>query len=193
MKKRGKQKSKTHRADKVDKTDKSNKSGIFLLLRYVLAVLFGVFLSLFYKTFLPLTIWPVYFLLKIFYNPIISGNLITISNFSIEIIGACVAGSAYFLLLILNLTTTMKIKKRIKSIIFSFSLLLFLNILRIFLLSVMYLEGSVFFDFTHKLFWYFLSIIFVVAIWFLTTWIFKIKEIPVYSDLKFLIRNIKTN
>jgi len=170
---------------KKRKRDKKNFSdAIALISRYLILLIFGIFLSVFYRVFLPLTLWPVYFLLKIFYDVSLTGNILSISGAKIEIISACVAGSAYYLLLILNLTTSMKARQRFYSIAFSFLSLLVLNILRIFFLSILYLENFAFFDFTHKLFWYFLSIIFVIGIWFLTIKIFKIKNIPVYSDIK---------
>lgn len=166
---------------------KRDKSVLSIFVRYLILILFGIFLSLFYKIFSPLTIWPVYFLLKIFYDVSVLGNTIFIDGVKIELINACIAGSAYYLLLILNLTTSMKAKQRVYSIIFSFVSLLILNILRIFLLSILYIENFAFFDITHKLFWYALSILFVVGIWFLTVKIFKIKNIPVYSDVKTLL------
>lgn len=149
-------------------------------------ILFGISLSLFYKIFLPLTLWPVYFLLRIFYDVFITGNILSVVGIKIELINACIAGSAYYLLLVLNLTTNMKARQRFYSIIFSFSSFLILNILRIFFLSILYIKNFVFFDITHKLFWYALSVLFVVGIWFLTVKLFKIKNIPVYSDIKML-------
>ena len=66
-----------------------------------------------------------------------------------------------------------------------------LNILRIFFLSILTINNSQFFDFAHKLFWYLLSTIFVIGIWFLTIKIFKIKSIPGYTDIKYFAKNIK--
>ena len=164
-----------------------------LFLRYMILVLVALpNLYLFYFIFTPLTIYPIYFLLQIFYEPSLNGNLITIGKFSIELIGACIGGSAYYLLLILNLSTSnIKIKKRIKMILISFISLLILNILRIFLLSLMFLSDSVWFNLTHELFWYVGSVIFVVGIWIFEVKYFRIKEIPVHSDLKFLWRKIR--
>ena len=51
--------------------------------------------------------------------------------------------------------------------------------------------NSPYFDFTHLLFWYLLSTIFVVAIWFLIVKIYKIKEIPIYSDVMLIYSEIK--
>ena len=167
---------------------KDIKSFISVFERYLILIVLGIFLFIFYKIFSPLTIWPSYFLLKFFYNASLSGNFILLDGARIEIIDACVAGSAYYLLLILNLTTKMTLTKRFYSIVFSFSSFLVLNILRIFFLSILFIENFAFFDITHKLFWYALSIVFVIGIWFLTTWIFKIREIPVYSEIRELFK-----
>ena len=70
----------------------------------------------------------------------------------------------------------------------SFILFLIINILRIFFLSLLFISGSSWFDFTHELFWYLVSIVFVVGIWFTEVKLFKIKEIPFYSDLKLLYK-----
>lgn len=176
----------------MKKKRKKERNILHIFIRYLILVVLEIFFP-FYKIFLPLTIWPVYFLLSIFYNVSIIGSIILVSGAKIEIVNACVAGSAYYLLLILNLTTSMKSKQRIYSLLFSFFSLFILNILRIFSLSILYIEDFVLFDITHKLFWYFLSTGFVVGIWFLTVWLFKIKNVPVYSDIKMLIRFINLN
>lgn len=159
-----------------------------IALRYFILILVGIpNLWVFYLVFTPLTIYPVYFLLGLFYDVVLSGNQILINNaIPIDIIKPCVAGSAYYLLLILNLTIPMQIKKRTKMLLFSFSSLLVLNVLRIFFLSLLFASGAPSFDITHKLFWYLGSTIFVIGIWFAGTKIFKVKEIPIYSDLKHL-------
>jgi exosortase/archaeosortase family protein len=163
--------------------------------RYLILILAAVpNLWLFYLIFTPLTVYPVHWLLGIFYNTsVLSDNIIFINqSIPIELIGACIAGSAYYLLLILNLTTReIVLKKRIRMLLFAFGAFLAVNILRIFLLSLMVISGSNFFDITHKIFWYSLSTIFVVAIWFAEVKIFKIKAIPFYSDIKFLYKRIK--
>jgi exosortase/archaeosortase family protein len=170
------------------------KSKIFdIAIRYIILLIIGILgTSFFYLIFSFLTIQPVYLLLKIFFNPSLASNIIIINNLPIEIIGACIAGSAYYLLLILNLSMpNIKLGKRVSLLLLSFSLLLILNILRIFLLSVLYVSQFSFFDITHKLFWYVGSIVFVVGIWFLSVSLFKIKEIPFYSDIKSLSKDIK--
>lgn len=165
-----------------------------ILIRYVILLLVALpNLWIFYFIFTPLTVYPVYFFLSLFLNVSLIGNTILVGGeFPIEIIKACIAGSAYYLLLILNLSTPkIKPQKRFNMIFLSFAFLLFLNILRIFLLSIMSLSGSSWFDITHKLFWYLGSIVFVIGIWFAEVKLFKIKEIPFYSDMKFLFKTIK--
>ncbi len=115
--------------------------------------------------------------------------MILANNFTVEIIEACVAGSAYYLILIFNLALPkIKLHKRLKMISFAFIVLLFINILRIFSLSLMFAGDFYLFDMAHKLFWYLGSIIFVVGIWFAEVKLFKIKEIPIYSDIKLLYK-----
>jgi exosortase/archaeosortase family protein len=168
-----------------------NKDVSNLFIRYFILLLVAIpNLWIFYLIFTPITIYPVYLLFNLFFDATLSGNIITIGRFSIELVDACIAGSAYYLLLILNLSTP-KIKKRMKIILLSFIPLLIINILRIFLLGTAFVSGYLWFDVTHKLFWYFGSIIFVIGIWFTEVKLFKIKEIPIYSDIKFLYSNLR--
>jgi exosortase/archaeosortase family protein len=171
---------------------KKSKSFLTLFLRYLILIIVAIpNLWLFYKILTPLTIYPTYFLLNLFFDVSLKGILINFpNNISIEIIRACVAGSAYYLLLILNLSTpSIKFKKRLKLIIISFVSLLIVNILRIVFLSAVFVTGASWFDVAHKVFWYVGSIIFVLVIWFLEVKYFKIKNIPFYSDLKFIYKN----
>ena len=162
-----------------------------LITRYLILLLLGLGnLFIIYLIFTPLTIYPVYWILDLFYKVIFNpfSKNIFIGNYQIELIKACIAGAAYYLLLILNLSTKMNLKKRIYSLVYSMLSLFFLNILRIVILSVLFVNNFLFFNFTHKVFWYGLSIVFVVAIWFSEVYFFKIKDIPVYSDFKNLLQ-----
>lgn len=163
--------------------------------RYLIIILIALpNLFIFYFIFTPLTIYPLFGLFKIFFKDVLLvGNIFNISGkFFIEIIKACIAGSAYYLLFILNLSIpNISLKKRLKMLLFSFTFLLILNILRIFILTLIFVyfpETPSFFDITHKLFWYFGAIIFVVLIWFIEVKTFKIKDIPIYSDIKYLYK-----
>ncbi len=162
-----------------------------LILRYATLVLVAIpNLYIFYFVFTPLTTYPVNFILNLFVPTYLSPGEILMESVLIQLIPACIAGSAYYLLLVLNLTTP-QIKKRGSAILFSFSSLLILNILRIVALSFLFYFNSDWFNFTHKISWYFLSVFFVMLIWFFEVKIFKIKSVPFFSDLKNLIKNIK--
>ena len=161
-----------------------------ILARYFILVILSLGgLWAFYLIFTPLTTYPVFFLFDYFFGATLDTEIavIFVEGIPIELIKACIAGSAYFLLLIFNLSTpNIKIAQRLKMISFSFLIFLIVNILRIFLLGVMYIKGSSLFDITHLTTWYAGSVILVIAIWFYQVKAYKLKEIPFYSDLKFL-------
>ena len=97
-----------------------DKKAIFIILRYLILLILLLIFYLIYKIFTPLTVYSVSFLLKLIYPIIVSGTQILINNIiTIDIVPACVAGSAYLLLLILNLFVEMSINQRIYSILFS--------------------------------------------------------------------------
>ncbi len=178
--------------NKKNNVDRKGVSEIIARYLVLLAiVLLFTKIEIIYNFFFILTLEPLKWILGALYTLTSYGEIIYLDNITIEIIPACVAFSAYILLLILNLTTHMKIAKRVLSVIFSFLLLLVINILRIFLLSVLVVNAYSGFEIVHKVMWYALSIVIVVGIWFLTLKIFKIKEIPVYSDIKKVIKNVK--
>ena len=170
------------------------KKVINLFSRYLFLVLIALpGLSLFYDVFLPLTKYPVFYFLKIFFsNAVLVEDSIHIGTKVLDIIGACVAGSAYYFLLILNLGTP-KIKplKRLKMILLSFLGFLVFNIIRIIILSFMYINDSPLFDTLHKTFWYLGSTVLIVFIWFLEVKIFEVKGIPFYTDVKKLYQSTR--
>ena len=172
---------------------KISKQFLNILVRYFILIFLALpGLAVFYFIFAPLTIYPTYFLLNLFFDVSLMGDIIFINEIPIQLIGACIAGSAYYLLSILNLSTPkIKLPKRVKMIFLSFGIFLILNILRIFFMSLIFMSGSSLFDLAHKLFWYMGSIVFVVGIWFAEVKQFKIKEIPFYSDIKFLYKQLK--
>jgi len=165
-----------------------------VLLRYIIILVLGLGnLFIFYYIFTPLTIYSSYYLLGLFFDVSLKVILISTEGYSVEIVRACVAGAAYYLLLLLNLGVSMNAKKRILSIVYSFLVLFLLNILRIVILSSLFFTNSPAFNITHKITWYGLSTLFVVLIWFSEVYLFKIKEIPFYHDLKYLYKIAKKN
>lgn len=176
------------------KADEKRFASIFL--RYIILVLIAIpGMDLFYYLFLPLTKYPIYYFTSLFYDKLfLMDNVLFIGKKSIELVGACIAGSAYYFLLILNLSTpSLKIKKRIGLLLFTFGTFLLINLIRIQSLTIMFLNESELFDLTHKLFWYLGSTVFVVLIWFLGVKIFQIKEIPFYTDLKYMYSKSSLN
>jgi len=179
--------------NKQEVMENSTRGIIFLFLRYIIILVSSIgSLWVFYYVLTPLTINSVALLFKLLFTTIISQSSIFLNGTEIIINKACVAGSAFYLLFILTLSIPMNVKKRIKIILFSFVLLFILNILRIFVFGILYVNKFSLFDVTHKLVWYGLSSLFVFLIWILTIRIFHIKEIPVYDDFKFL-RRLKIN
>ncbi|MFW6027161.1 MAG: pacearchaeosortase [Candidatus Woesearchaeota archaeon] len=174
---------------------KKNKKEVKnLIIRYFLLLVFlFIGLKLVYFIFEPLTRYPVYWLLDIFYNVSLSNSIILFPGLNfIEIAGACIAGSAYLLFLILNLSTPkISLLKRLKLLGIAFGSFLILNIIRIFILGILVVRDSPSFSFVHSFFWYFLSIIFVVGIWFFEVKKFNIKHIPFYSDIMFLLNKTR--
>jgi len=165
-----------------------------IIIRYLLILLIAIpNLYIFYAVFAPLTIYPLYFILQLFFDVSLSNSTLLLNGFQIQIINACIAGSAYYLLFALNLSVPdISLKQRAKMLCFSFLSLLVLNILRIFALILVLFYGASFFDITHKFFWYFVSTLLVVLIWFIEVKIFKLKQIPVYSDINYLYSMTKS-
>ncbi len=166
-----------------------------LISRYIVLMLLAInSLYLFYAVFTPLTLYASYFVLKnIYANAILNTGMssISVGGDSIALIQACVAGAAYYLLLILNLTTPMGLKTRIKSIFFLGLSFLFLNIVRVVIFSVLFLNGAgYYFDLAHKLVWYAGSTVLVVLLWFANVKLFNLQSIPVYTDWKGIIEDI---
>lgn len=168
-----------------------------LITRYIVMIFLGLFnLALIYFIFTPLTVYPVYFILSKLNDSTILISLkpipaILFKGYIAQIINACVAGSAYYLLLVLNLSTLMDLKKRIKSLSFVFISFLVINIIRIVTFALLVPKGYHYFDAAHELSWYFGSSIMLIIIWFSSVLIFKIREVPVYSDLKSIYQDIK--
>lgn len=188
---------------------------VSLILRYILLLLLGIGnLFVFYLIFTPLTVYPVFWLIGLsgdatllqgthtttcdlltgtfLENMACMDTTIFFQEFFASIIPACVAGAAYYLLLILNLSTPMPLNKRIKSITFLFGLFLVLNVLRIFVFAMFFVNKNYeIFNIAHEASWYFGSTVLVILLWFSNVLIFKINEIPIYSDIKSLINSIK--
>lgn len=167
---------------------------IKLITRLIIALLSLIFFKIYYLIFTTLTIYPIYFLLFLLkYSPLLEKNIILINNIPLKIIPACIAGSAYALFtLLLLLTKNITWKKMLKIWLLGVFLILAMNITRLTILIILFFNLNInYFETLHLFFWKFLSTIYVVLIWIFLTWLFKIKTIPLYSDIKYLIKIMK--
>jgi hypothetical protein len=157
-----------------------------LILRYVFIIILSLnSLYVFYMIFGPLTLYLSYFALSLFYNASIEHSAIVLNGSLINLIDACIAGAAYYLLFILNFSTP-KIKKRFSVLFLEFLAFLILNVIRIVVLAALFMNDFAYFTEVHIISWNILSGLIVIVIWIASIKIFRIKEIPFYSDFIYL-------
>jgi exosortase/archaeosortase family protein len=151
-------------------------------------------MALFYLVFTPLTIYPVFWILKKIYadSVLLGTTTLYFQEQYANIVPACVAGAAYYLLVILNLTTPMPLLQRLKSLVFMLVVFLALNILRIVIFANLLAQGANYFDIAHQMAWYFGSTVLIIIVWFITVLIFGIRNIPIYTDVTTLIAEIRS-
>ena len=166
---------------------------IYLILRYTTALLLGLFISLFYKIFTPLTLKTLYLFLSMASTSIVlHGSIFSINGFTVNIIPACVSGSAYYLLVVLNMLTPMGIIKRISFLISNLFLFFIFNILRIlFLIYLLIVHTPIsLYNTIHKFLWIFVSTILVLSIWLLSMKLFNVDKIPLSSDIHYILSKL---
>jgi exosortase/archaeosortase family protein len=170
----------------------SSKKALFVLLKYLFVLILGFNnLFLFYAVLTPLTIYFSYLILSIFFETALAGQSIFLGIHEIEIVFACVAGSAYYLLFFLTMSLSIDTKKRLKILLASFGILFLFNNLRIILMSVLLYYDLPYFNATHKILWYGISVLFVAFIWIFNVYYFKIKQYPFEKDY-FTIKELVT-
>ena len=169
-----------------------SKSLNSIFIRYLILFIIAIFSGFIFSTlFTTPTIFLSYTLLSIFYSATLVNQTILINNISLTFIEACIAPSAYLLLTILHLATPWKSSRRlILSLLMSYLLFLIFNIIRIVFLAHLFINDSAYFDLAHKLLWYGASTLLVIGIWFFNVFLFKIKSIPIYTDVKSLFSRI---
>ncbi|MDP4012516.1 MAG: pacearchaeosortase [Candidatus Nanoarchaeia archaeon] len=163
-----------------------------LVMRLILALLLVNSYSLLYKLLIPLTLYPSFYILKLFgYQATLAGTTILTNSHSLNFIPACAAASAYILLgILILLTKDIKTKTRIKMFLLGSLIILIANIIRIDSLIILLLNGGQnYFETLHLFIWKILSSIFVAGVWIFLIKKFKIKSIPLISDLK-AIKNL---
>ena len=162
-------------------------------LRLIGAVLLAIFgsgvvgFNVFYGLFSWITVGLSYFVVGIFHSGVLEGNTLLVSGEIIEFVPACIAASAYLLLgLLILLTRGISFLKGVLLFVVGSLLILVGNVVRIEILVSFLLSGVNYFETLHLLFWKILSSVYVVLVWVFLSWLFKVKEIPVYGDLKYL-------
>lgn len=163
---------------------------IDFFIRYLIILLTGLGnLYIIYLILTPITLYTTFILLNLFGEIHLFNNSFWFNNNIFVLVPACIGGSAYYLLLILNLSTPdIKLSTRIKILFFSFLTLFLFNISRI--LLMVYIYGNKYFEIVHLTIWYILSTILVFLLWISLVKIYNIKKIPIYSDIKTLYKMI---
>ena len=159
-----------------------------LRLRLVSIVVFIVFYGFYDKILSPLTVYPSHFIIDLFYDANLINGSIFVENYVVKFIPACIAVLAYALLFFLIiLTKDISLRKGLKVFFFGSLLILLMNIIRIDLLLFILVEfGDNMFDRIHLFFWNFVSGVYVAFVWIFLVKKFKIKKIPIVSDVKTL-------
>jgi len=166
--------------------NKQSKRILGLFSRYFALLLAGAGnLYIFYKILTPLTIRTTGGILSLFGATRIAGSFILFKETIIEIAPACVAGAAFYLLFLFILSTAeVKPLKRFYALVMASAMFFILNLSRIIFLAL--IAGASYFPTVHWIFWNLVSTVFVVAVWFAIVKIYKMKSIPVYSDMVYL-------
>ena len=166
------------------------------LLRILIILLAILLYPEVYTILLPLTKYFSTIILSMLYNLEVIENSLLVNSQSFSLIPACIALPAYYLLFFLVLgTKDLSLNKSRKILLLGSILILAMNIIRIDLLIIAFIEfGKRWFDSIHLFFWKFVSGIYVALIWIILTKKYKIRAIPFYDDLKyFYSRSILNN
>lgn len=154
------------------------------------AVLFSY--NLIYAVIAMFTLHFSYFFFSIFVPSALIGNKIVTLMDSFEFIPACVAASAYILLaLLVLLTKDISLNERMQMIVYGWLAILAFNVLRIELLLLTFFSLETAYDTLHLFVWKFMSTAFVILLWLGLARLYKVKAIPVYSDVKALVGMIR--
>ena len=164
-----------------------------LLIRWLLAGAIAASHQMFYPLIGPLTLQVSYDILRSFTDAILQGGNIYVSGYTLTFIPACAAISAYTLLWILILLTReISLKTGLLMALYGSLLIFAANILRIELLIYALLGvGKNLFDTLHLFIWTVVSSVYVVGVWLFLTWRFKVKGIPLWSDIQYARKKVK--
>lgn len=161
-----------------------------LFIRYSIALLVAAGSGLFSFLFLPLTFFFSVLLLGLFYSFTVNGMTVFFEQVTFTFIPACAATLAYiFLLELILLTRGISFFQGVKLFLIGGAMIFFLNITRIIFLVFLYVEfGKNYFDLVHLFFWHFVSTVFVAVVWIFLVEKYKLKSIPIWSDVKEILK-----
>ena len=161
-----------------------------LAARMGIAIILAAAFDWFYVIFTPLTLYPSYWILGLYHDATLIGSRIITTEYFLNFVDACVAGAAYFLLVLLILfTDKIRFRERVYMFLIGSLMILSFNIIRIEILFYVLLNyGSNIFQSIHLIFWKFLSTIFVFLTWIFLIKKFRVKAVPVFSDYKRILK-----
>lgn len=110
---------------------------------------------------------------------------------TVNVVKACVTASAYYLLaLFCIITMGVALWKRVLMFLIGSALIFGMNLARIVILVIILLKDQDVFKATHDFLGLLLSVGYVVLVWALLSLLFKVKAVPFYSDIRFLVNEI---
>lgn len=162
-----------------------------IILRIIALILISY--PLLKEIFVPITYEFVKSFTSSVYGVSTEGYLMMVEGQFLNFVPACAAIAAFYLLTILIITT--------KDLDFGLSVKLFAigglfifiaNLARIeFLIYLLVEFGKDYFEAVHLTIWRIISSIYVAAIWIFLVGFYKIKNIPIYSDIMYLLKKAK--
>ena len=171
------------------------KYELSLILRVIIAIaLLSIPFNIFQWLFTQITVNFVYFVLVLIKAAPVLGkysvkNTIDVYGVSVRIIELCVTASAYYTMAILTIITKdISILKRAALFLLGALLIFIMNLVRIFILIYILANNGDLFRSLHQTFWFLLSFVYVALAWILLSKVFKVENIPIYSDIKFLLQ-----
>ncbi len=169
---------------------KQNRVLFKILSRYSLVLLLGLEnLYLFYNLLSFPTIYVSNKILSFLGESSFVDNYIIFNDAPLQIANACVSGAAYYFLFFLSMSIPLIFPKRIKVIFYSWGLFYVSNVIRIVFMALILQES--YFNLVHLSLWHIFSTILVIVIWFSAVKIFKVKEIPIYTDYSTIKKTYK--
>jgi len=159
-----------------------------------IAIAFLIPYSLIKLIIFPITIYLSYFLLSIIQqNVILNSPYIIINGVTTKFVTACAAVSAYYLLMLLVLLTKdIRPLTRLKMFFLGSLIILIVNTIRVvILLLILSYRNQNLFETVHIAFWMLIGSIIVALTWIYLVKRYKVRSIPVYSDLKYLFQQTK--